>query len=68
MGLSRRKYRAHLVLLALPTVVLHERGGKPQHDLSLYAIMFEEEFQECILDVVSPESKWFTKKTVCKYT
>lgn len=56
------------MLLALPTVVLHERGGKPQHDLSLYAIMSEEEFQERIWDVASPESKWFTEKTVCKYT
>lgn len=42
--------------------------GKPLHDLSLCAIMSEEEFQECLLDVVSLESKWFTEKPVCKYT
>ena len=50
------------MLLALPTVVLCERGGKTQHDVSLYAVISKEEFQECVLVVASPESKWLTKK------
>lgn len=47
--------------LALPTVVLCERR-EPQRDGSLYSALAEEGFQECVLLVASPESKWLTKQ------
>jgi len=58
----------HLELFAFPTAVWCERGEETEREGSVRAAVSEEEFQECILVVTSPESKWLTKKVCVKYT